>query len=68
MVERSMCGVVHVLLLTASVIMSQETLAAEYNTLEKIMAHPKIQRWVKYAAKLKPITKASHKAGLQRKK
>jgi hypothetical protein len=31
------------------------TLAQEYNTVEKLLAQPRLQRWLKYARGLKPL-------------
>lgn len=45
----------------------ERTLAREFNTLEKIMAHPEIVRWVSYAhkqkARIKPVKKSKYPAG-----
>lgn len=42
----------------------ERTLAREFNTLEKIMAHPEIVRWVSYArkqkARIKPVKKSKY--------
>uniref|UniRef100_K3WIG1 Tudor domain-containing protein n=1 Tax=Globisporangium ultimum (strain ATCC 200006 / CBS 805.95 / DAOM BR144) TaxID=431595 RepID=K3WIG1_GLOUD len=46
---------------------SERTLAHEYNTLDKIMAHPEILRWVQYArkqkARIKPVKKSKWPVG-----
>lgn len=45
----------------------ERTLAKEYNTLEKIMEHPEILRWVNYASKqkarIKPVKKSKWPVG-----
>ncbi|GAB9466008.1 hypothetical protein Gpo141_00003394 [Globisporangium polare] len=45
----------------------ERTLAREFNTLEKIMAHPEIVRWVSYArkqkARIRPVKKSKHPVG-----
>lgn len=35
----------------------EETMALEYNTLEKILEHEKVQAWIPYAAKQKTVSK-----------
>lgn len=35
----------------------EETMALEYNTLEKLLTHEKVQKWIPYAAKLKVVPK-----------
>ncbi|KAF1330760.1 hypothetical protein FI667_g4755, partial [Globisporangium splendens] len=46
---------------------SERTLAREYNTLDKIMEHPEILRWVQYAckqkARIKPVKKSKWPVG-----
>ena len=34
------------------------TLAMEFNTVEKLVAEPRMQRWLKYARGAKPMTKS----------
>lgn len=45
----------------------ERTLAREYNTLDKIMTHPEIVRWVSYASKqkarIKPVKKSKYPVG-----
>eukprot|EP00056_Hartaetosiga_gracilis_P013314 m.219451 g.219451 ORF g.219451 m.219451 type:complete len:288 (+) comp13825_c1_seq1:276-1139(+) len=47
---------------------SNDTLAQKFNTIEKIMGHPKIQAWVVYASKQKKGTKWDHKVMLAQRK
>lgn len=45
----------------------EKTLARDYNTLDKIVAHPEIARWIAYAkkqkARIKPIKKSRWRVG-----
>lgn len=33
----------------------EETMAAQYNTLESLLEHERVQSWIPYAAKMKPV-------------
>lgn len=44
-------------------------MAAEYNTLEAILTHPKVQRWVPYISKKGPTScKADVRTWVQRRR
>jgi len=42
-----------------------KTLAAEYSTLEKLLAHPKVQQWIPYIRKQRPTNKADRRTWKQ---
>ena len=35
----------------------EETMALQYNTLERLLEHERVQSWIPYAARLKPVSK-----------
>eukprot|EP01126_Amoeba_proteus_P064730 TRINITY_DN9094_c0_g1_i1.p1 TRINITY_DN9094_c0_g1~~TRINITY_DN9094_c0_g1_i1.p1 ORF type:complete len:215 (-),score=34.96 TRINITY_DN9094_c0_g1_i1:300-944(-) len=42
-----------------------KTMAAEYNTLEKLLEHPKVQTWIPYIRKRKTTSKADKRTWVQ---